>query len=57
MGDPNIFTSKRKELAERNKEKQELLVLIGDLKSLDYATNNHVQHFFNLAVENGVFLY
>ena len=51
-GDPNIFTSKIKELTERNKQKQKLLVLIGDLNlnSLDYATNNHVQNF-----ENGVF--
>ena len=34
-----------------------LFVLIGDLNlnSLDYATNNHVQNFFNLAFENGVF--
>ena len=30
-GDPNIFTSKIKEPAERNKQKQEPLVLIGDL--------------------------
>ena len=34
-----------------------LFVLIGDLNlnSLDYATNNHVQDFFNLAFENGIF--
>ena len=34
-----------------------MIVLIGDLNlnSLDYATNNHVQNFFNLAFENGVF--
>ena len=56
-GDPNIFTSKIKELAERNKQKQKPLVLIGDLKlnSLNYATDNHVQNFFNLPFENGVF--
>ena len=56
-GNPNIVTSKIKELVERNKQKQKLLVLIGGLNvnSLDYATNNHVQNFFNLAFENGVF--
>ena len=56
-GDPNIFTGKIKELAERNKQKQKPLILIGDLNlnSLDYATNNHVQNFFNLAFENGIF--
>ena len=50
-GYPNIFTSKIKELAERNKQKQKPLVLIDglNLNSLDYATNNHVQKFFNLA--------
>ena len=52
-----ITKSKIKELAERNKQKQKPLVLIGDLNltSLDYVTNNHVQNFFNLAFENGVF--
>ena len=56
-GNPNIFTSKIKELAERNKQKQKPLVLIGDLNlnSLDYATNNYVQNFFNLAFENCAF--
>ena len=56
-GDPNIFTSKIKELAERNKQKQKLLVLTShlNLNTLDYATNNHVQNFFNLAFENGIF--
>ena len=56
-GDPNIFTSKIKELAERNKQKQKPLALTGDLNlnSLNYATNNHVQNFFNLAFENDVF--
>ena len=55
-GDPNIFTSKIKELAERNKQNQKPLVLTGslNLNSLDYATNNHVQNFFNLAFENGI---
>ena len=55
--DPHIFTSKVKELVERNKQKQKPLILIGDLNlnSLDYAKNNHVQNFFNLAFENGVF--
>ena len=52
-----ISKSKIKELAERNKQKQKPLVLIGDsnLTSLDYATKNNVQNFFNLAFENGVF--
>ena len=56
-GDPNIFTSKMKELVERNKPKQKPLVLNGDLNlnSLDYATSNRVQNFFNLAFENDVF--
>ena len=56
-GDPHIFTSKVKELIGRNKQKQKPLILIGDLNlnSLDYAKNNHVQNFFNLAFENGVF--
>ena len=56
-GDPHIFTSKVKELVESNKQKQKPLILIDDLNltSLDYATNNHVQNFFNLAFENGVF--
>ena len=56
-GDPHIFPSKVKELIERNKQKQKPLILIGDLNlnSLDYAKNNHVQNFFNLAFENGVF--
>ena len=56
-GNPHIFTSKIKELVERNNQKQKLLILIGDLnlKSLDYATNNHVQNFFNLVFENGFF--
>ena len=55
-GDPHIFTSKVKELVERNKQKQKPLILIGDLNlnSLDNAKNNHVQNFFNLAFENGV---
>ena len=50
-GDPNIFTHKIKALAERNKQNQKPLVLIGDLNlnSLDYTTNNHVQNFFNLS--------
>ena len=57
LGDPNIFTSKIKEITERNKQKQKPLVLIDDLNlnPLDYATINHVQNFFNLAFENGVF--
>ena len=56
-GDPNIFTSKIKELEERNEQKQKPHVIIGNLNlnSLDYATNNHVQSFFNLAFENSVF--
>ena len=55
--DPNIFTSKIKELAEWNKQKQKPLVLTVDLNlnSLDYTSNNHVQNFFNLAFEKSVF--
>ena len=56
-GNPNIFTTKIKALTERNKQKQKPLVLITDLNlnSFDYATNNHVQYFFNLTFEKGVF--
>ena len=44
-------------MQKETRKKQKPLVLIGDLNlnSLDYATNNHVQNFFNLAFENGVF--